>query len=65
MVEPRGEPNLSLKSSGPERGGQLAMQYLERDHPVVLEVVGEVDHRHATAAELAIQSQMVREIEVV
>ena len=43
------------KRSGPSDGGQLGMEHLERDRPVVLEVAGEVDRGHAAAAELALE----------
>ena len=39
------------KRSAPDHRGQLGLQDLERDLPLVLEVVGEVDGGHATLAE--------------
>ena len=54
MLEPGGEADLALEALGAERGGELGMQDLEGDRPVVAEVVGEVDRGHAAAAELAL-----------
>ena len=42
------------KRSGPSVGGQLGVQHLEGDRPVVPEVLREVDRRHAAAPELAL-----------
>ena len=43
------------KRSGPSVAAQLGVQDLERDRPVVPEVMGEVDRGHAAAAELALE----------
>ena len=40
--------------SGPREAAELGVQHLERDRPVVAQVAGEVDRRHAAAAELAL-----------
>ena len=40
--------------SGPSDGGELGVEHLERDRPVVLEVAREVHRGHAPAAELAL-----------
>ena len=55
MLEPRGEADLALEALGPQRGGELGMQHLERDRPVVLEVVRQEDGRHAAAPQLALE----------
>ena len=47
MLEPGGEPDLALEALGAERGGELGVEHLERDRPVVPEVAGEVDRGHA------------------
>jgi hypothetical protein len=62
MVEPRRELDLPLESSGPQGGGELAMQDLDRDLPVVPEVVRKVDYGHAATTELAIEPEVVRKI---
>ena len=42
--------------SGADDGGELGAEHLEGDLPVVLEVVGEVDGRHAALAQLALDA---------
>ena len=44
VLEPGGEPDLALEPLGAEQGGEVGMEHLERDRPVVLQVPGEVDH---------------------
>ena len=44
---------------GAEHGGELGPEHLERDLAVVLEVLGEVDGRHAALAELALDAVAV------
>ena len=56
-----GESDLALEALGPERGGELGVEHLERDRPLVPEVVGEVDGGHAAAAELALEGVAVGE----
>jgi hypothetical protein len=55
VLEPGGEPDLALEAVGAEGGGELGVEHLERDRPVVLEIVGEEDRGHASAAELALE----------
>ena len=55
MLQPGGEPDLALEPLGPEGGGELGVEHLERDRAVVPEVLGEVDRGHAAAAELALE----------
>ena len=50
MLQPRGEPDLAQEALRPERGGELRMQHLERDRPVVLRSSRQVDRGHAAAA---------------
>ena len=40
MLQPGGEADLALEALGAERGGQLGVEHLERDRPVVPEVAG-------------------------
>ena len=61
MLEPGGEPDLALEPIGPERGGELGEQDLEGDRAVVAEVLGQVDHGHAAAPELALEGVAVGE----
>ena len=53
-LQPRGELDLAQEPLGAQRRGELGAEHLERDLAVVLEVVREVDGRHAAAAELAL-----------
>ncbi len=55
MLEPGGEVDLAEKALGAHRGGELGVEHLDRDRPVVLEVAGEPDGGHAPAAELALE----------
>ena len=61
MLQPGGELDLALEPLGAERGGQLGVEHLERDRPVVPEVLGEVDRGHAAAAELALEPVAIRQ----
>ena len=54
MLQPRGEPDLALKSLGTERRGKLGVEHLERDRAVVPHVLCEVDRRHAASTELSL-----------
>ena len=56
MLQAGGDPDLLEESLRSERGGELGAQDLERDGPVVPEVVREVDHGHAAASELALDA---------
>ena len=55
MLEPGGEVDLAEKALGAHGGGELGVEHLDRDRPVVLEVAGEPDGGHAPAAELALE----------
>ena len=59
MLEPGAEPDLAEEAIGTERLGQLGAEDLERDHPVMLQVAGEIHDRHAAAAELALNAVAV------
>ena len=56
MLQAGGDPDLLEESLRSERGGELGAQDLERDGPIVPEVVREVDHGHAAASELALDA---------
>ena len=47
--------------SAPSAGGDLGVEDLERDRPVVAQVAGEVDSGHAAAAELALDEVAITE----
>ena len=57
--EPGGEADLALEALRPERGGELGVEDLQGDGAVMLEVVGEIDGRHAAAPELALEAVAV------
>ena len=55
MSEATNDLDLAQKPLGPQDMGDLGAEYLHRDTPVVLQVLGEVDGRHAALAELVLQ----------
>ncbi len=55
MLQPGGEADLAEEALGAEGGGELGMEDLERDGAVEPDVLGQVDRRHAAAAELALE----------
>ena len=55
VLEPGREADLAKEALGAESGGELGVEDLEGDGAVVLEVAGEEDGGHATAAELALE----------
>src|SRR5258708_32547986 len=59
MVEPRRDLDLGEEPVRAEHRAQLGPQHLERDLALVLEVLGEVDRRHAARAELALDAVAV------
>ncbi len=54
MGEPGGDPDLAGESFGAEQRAELGAEHLDGHLAVVLQVVGEVHGRHATAAELVL-----------
>ena len=54
MVELGRYPDLPQKPLPPQDLGQAGVEHLERDIAVVLEIVREIDHRHAAVANLAL-----------
>ena len=61
MLQAGGELDLAQEPLGAERRGELGMEHLEGDRAVVLEVLGQVDRRHAAAAELALERVAIGE----
>ena len=55
VLQPGGELDLALEALGAERVGQVGVQHLERDRPVVPQVLGEEDRGHAAPPELALE----------
>ena len=56
MVEPRGRPDFEYESVGAERRRDLGLEDFERDFPLVLDVLGQVDRGHATFAEFGLDA---------
>src|SRR5207245_9789994 len=56
MTEARGGLDLPEKPLAAEGGRELRRQHLDRHRPIVLQVPGEVDGCHPSAAELALDS---------
>ena len=55
VLQPGGELDLALEALGAERVSEIGVQHLERDRPVVPQVLGEEDGGHAAAPELALE----------
>ena len=56
MVEPGGDGDLPEKPLGTERGRDLGSQHLERDGPVMLQIVGQMDRGHAAPTQLPLDA---------
>lgn len=61
MLEASGDLNLPEKALGTECGDELRAQELDGNQPAVLEVAGEVDRGHPTAAQLPLEAVAVDE----
>src|SRR5439155_16901325 len=59
--EPGGQLDFPEEPLGAEGGGELGLQYLDRDLTVVLEVLGEVNCGHPAAPELTLDRVAVGE----
>ena len=59
VLQVGGDADLGQEAFGAEDGGELGAEDLEGHLAVVLEVVGEVDRRHAALAELALDAVAV------
>src|SRR5579862_2901931 len=62
MLEARGDTNLTQESIGPQHGGKLGAQHLDRDVAFVLDVSRAEYDRHATFTELARERVALAEI---
>ena len=54
MLQARRRLDLGDEALAAEHGGEFGLEHLDRDVAVVLEVVGEIDRRHAAGAEFAL-----------
>ena len=59
MLQPGGDPDLLEEAVRAERGDQLAAEDLERDRPVVPEILRQPHRRHPAPAELALDAVAV------
>ena len=55
MLQVRGGGDLGEEALGTQRRREVGVQHLDRDLPVVLDVGGEIDGRHAAGAEFAVE----------
>src|SRR4051812_10111631 len=56
MLETCRDLDFTQKPMGAGGGAQLRSHHLDRDGPMMLQVLGEVDGRHAAATELAVEA---------
>jgi hypothetical protein len=61
MLQIRRRGDLGEEPLRADHGGQLRFEHLERDLAPVLQVLGEIDRRHATRAELSLDAVAVGE----
>ena len=61
MLERGDSLDLAQEPLGPDDGGELGAQDLDRDLAVVLQVLGQVDRGHAALAELPLDAVMLGE----
>ena len=54
MLQVRRRLDLSQEPFGPDHCGQFRLEHLERDLPLVLQIVGEIHRGHAALTELAL-----------
>jgi hypothetical protein len=54
VLQPCGQPDLAPEALRPQGLGQLRVEHLEGDRPLVPQVPGQVDGGHPAAAELAL-----------
>ena len=55
MIELRDDADFAREAVTPQRGGQLGPEDLERYLATVLEVLGQIDGRHAAGTDLPLE----------
>ena len=55
VLQPGGELDLALEALGAQRAREIGVEHLERDRPVVPQILGEEDGGHAAPPELALE----------
>ena len=61
MAQPRGDLDFTQKTICANGAGQLRPKNLYRDVSVVLQIPGQIDRRHPSAAELTLERVAIRE----
>ncbi len=61
VIEPGGDLDLAQETLPTEDSSQLRAKDFDRDRPVMLDVLGEVDRRHATGTEFPLDGVAVGE----
>ena len=61
VLEPRGDLDFAEEALVPERRCELGVENLDRDGPMVLQVVGQVDGGHPAAPERALEAVGTRQ----
>jgi hypothetical protein len=61
MLEASGDLDLPKKSFRAEGSGELMAQQLDRNEPIVLEIVCQVDRCHPAGAQLSLDAVAVNE----
>jgi hypothetical protein len=59
VLELGGDPDLAQKPLGADRGGDLRIEHLDGDLPLVAAVSREVDERHTPASDLPLDDVTV------
>src|SRR5678810_410005 len=59
MLEVRRRPDLGQETLGADDGGELRLEDLDGDLPMVSEVLGEIDRSHPSLAKLALDAVAV------
>jgi hypothetical protein len=54
MIEPGDDLDLAIEPLRPEHGAELRSEHLDRHLAAMLQIVGQVDRRHAAVADLAL-----------
>ena len=61
MVEPGGDLDLGQEAIGAQDGAELGPEHLERHLALVLEIVGQIDRRHPSLAQLPLDAVAIGE----
>ena len=56
MIQAGGQLNLSKKAFAAKGFSEIGSEHFDRDFPIVLVVVGQVDRRHPARAESAVDA---------